>query len=92
MADPTSNRPPTTEELTKQRFIIIDEVGPPYSPNHPLWRVMQDAYFEGRNPGISEPHGYAAELRAIAKYLFEHRQMAAATLLLAEADKAEAGE
>lgn len=35
---------------------------------------------------------YAAELRAIAKYLFEHRHGGAATLLLAEADRAEAGD
>ena len=34
--------------------------------SRPLWRVMQVAYFQGRDPGCSERHGYAAEIRAIA--------------------------
>jgi hypothetical protein len=32
----------------------------------PLWHIMQEAYFRGRDPGHSERHGYAAELRALA--------------------------
>ena len=35
----------------------------------PLWEVMQGAYFEGRNPGLSERHGYAAEIRALRDWL-----------------------
>lgn len=35
----------------------------------PLWEVMQGAYFEGRNPGFSERHGYAAEIRAMRDWL-----------------------
>ena len=64
----------------------------------PLWRVMQDAYFKGRNPGMSEPHGYAAELRAIAEEVWRRGSEGIATdygdiwnWLHAEADRAEAG-
>jgi hypothetical protein len=37
--------------------------------NPPLWEVMQAAYFRGGRPGFSEPHGYAAEIRALADWL-----------------------
>ena len=66
------------------------------TPNRPsLWRVMQDAYFKGRNPGNSDHHGYAAEIRAIADemvlqfdpWLEEHA--AVADWLEAEARRAE---
>jgi hypothetical protein len=40
----------------------------------PLCEVMQAAYFEGRRPGLSELHGYAAELRAIADAVVPHRE------------------
>ena len=40
----------------------------------PLWEVMQVAYFQGRDPGCSEPHGYAAEIRALADWI-EKRQI-----------------
>ena len=73
-----------------------------YTPNPPLWLVMQSAYFKGRNPGMSEPYGYAAELRAVADWigndiadLCSQTYLGAsvvATELLAEADRAEAGE
>ena len=36
--------------------------------SRPLWEVMQSAYFEGR-AALSEPHGYAAELRALAEII-----------------------
>ena len=40
------------------------------TPNRPpLWEVLQGAYFQGRNPGLSERHGYAAEIRAVADWL-----------------------
>ena len=39
-------------------------------PNRPpLWWAMQGAYFSGRNPGLSDRHGYAAEIRAVADWL-----------------------
>jgi hypothetical protein len=37
--------------------------------NQPLWRVMEGAFLEGRNPGFSDRHGYAAEIRAVANWL-----------------------
>lgn len=65
--------------------------------NRPLWEVMQAAYFKGRNPGISEPHGYAAELRAIAEEIERRDDQGLnrepgriAQWLHAEADRAEA--
>jgi hypothetical protein len=30
---------------------------------------MQGAYFEGRNPGLNDRHGYAAEIRALRDWL-----------------------
>jgi hypothetical protein len=73
------------------------------TPNRPpLWEVMQDAYFKGRNPGISEPHGYAAEIRAIAdeaQVQFDghfagrwEKELRIIDWLRAEADRADAGE
>lgn len=40
------------------------------TPNRPpLWWAMQGAYFEGRNPGLNDRHGYAAEIRALRDWL-----------------------
>lgn len=40
------------------------------APNRPpLWEVMQSAYFKGRDPGFSERHGYAAEIRALRDWI-----------------------
>lgn len=69
------------------------------TPNRPLWKVMHSAYI---NSGRMQ-EGYAAELRAIAKWISERHPIDPATgagvgattvvsELLAEADRAEAGE
>jgi hypothetical protein len=42
--------------------------------DQPLWWVMQGAYFEGRNPGFSDRHGYAAEIRAVADWIKRHQE------------------
>jgi hypothetical protein len=62
------------------------------TPDLPLWKLMLQAYDRScAPPGMTweDWNGYAEELRAVAKYLFERRQGAAATLLLEEADKAD---
>ena len=33
--------------------------------DQPLWQAMEAAFIEGRKPGCSDPHGYAAEIRAL---------------------------
>jgi len=66
----------------------------------PLWQLMEAAFLEGRKLGHCDRLGYAAELRAIAKWLkdndsnFQMGGDAAVTadLLLEEADFAERGE
>lgn len=73
----------------------------------PLWEVMQGAYFEGRNPGFSDRHGYAAEIRALRDWLVPEESMPSdelsswdrlwerqrlRALLTAEAERAERGE
>jgi hypothetical protein len=58
----------------------------------PLWRVMDAVTKAAWNDGANTAAAKAAELDAIAMYLFDHRQGAAATLLLNEAKRAEAGE
>lgn len=35
----------------------------------PLWMTMQLAFFEGRNPGLNDRYGYAAEIRALRDWL-----------------------
>lgn len=65
----------------------------------PLWWAMQGAYFEGRNPGFSDRHGYAAEIRALRDWLVPEEQpplgpagkahMTLRALLTAEADRAD---
>jgi hypothetical protein len=35
----------------------------------PLWRAMEAAYYQGRDPGHNERHGYAAEIRAVGVWL-----------------------
>jgi hypothetical protein len=86
------------------------------TPNRPLWRIMEAAYFQGRKPGYCDRLGYAAELLAIADWLVPEEPPYAALFpgernaidianhgqrsqrqalrakLLAEADRAEAGE
>jgi hypothetical protein len=70
------------------------------TPNHPpLWQIMADAYIQSLVLHESYPC-YAAEIRAIAAELAnkesewraECSDMSAVQWLLAEADKAEAGE
>ncbi len=65
----------------------------------PLWKVMESAFIEGRNPGYCDRRGYAAEIRAIAEWLWKQGtldEVAARAdvikMLFAEADRAEAGE
>ena len=41
----------------------------------PLWEVMEEAFLKGRQPGHSDPHGYAAELRAIADEVVPEEQI-----------------
>jgi hypothetical protein len=73
---------------------------PEPAPNRPLWRVMDDAFMKAR-PQSS--HGIAAELRAIAQWIRAKHLLPLATEtyiganvvaaeLLAEADRAEAGD
>ncbi len=40
----------------------------------PLWKLMESAFLEGRNPGYNDQPGYAAELCAVADWL-EQRQI-----------------
>jgi hypothetical protein len=67
----------------------------------PLWEVMRDAYLSTH--AFRSQHFYAAELRAIAKWIRQRHPLAAdsvdyigtslvAAELLTEADRAEAGE
>lgn len=60
----------------------------------PLWNLMQAVYFNGRNPGFSEAHGYAAEILAVRDWLKAKLPEGGAwhVLLTAEADRAERGE
>jgi hypothetical protein len=58
---------------------------------------MQDAYFDAGRAPFSEPHGYAAEIRAIVKEAsrrYEGNDPAISLIawLEMEADRAEAGE
>jgi hypothetical protein len=39
------------------------------TPQEPLWRLIESAFLAGRNPGFSDRHGYAAEIRAVADWL-----------------------
>ena len=59
--------------------------------SRPLWEVMQSAYFEGR-AALSERHGYAAEIRALAEIIEQRNDRdpgETADWLRAEADRAE---
>ena len=65
----TPNRPP----LSPLAQAVVDaHYGAPAmtTPNRlPLWWTMQGAYFKGRNPGLNDRHGYAAEIRALRDWL-----------------------
>lgn len=67
----------------------------------PLWLLMEAAYHKRRDPGLSERHDYAREIRAVRDYIRHHvpgngwhtwqiRQLM--DLLNAEADRAEQGD
>jgi hypothetical protein len=66
----------------------------------PLWRVMEAAYYEGRDPGNNERHGYAAEIRAVRDWIQLHGDLTMKIstwhqiydLLTAEAERAERGD
>jgi hypothetical protein len=69
--------------------------------NRPLWQVMHDAdiIVKKETGPIASRRGYAAELRAIAEWLYKQGSLADVVaganmikLLYAEADRAEAGE
>jgi hypothetical protein len=68
------------------------------TPNRPpLWEEMQAAYFKGRNPGLNDRHGYAAEIRALRDWLVPEGLLTAdetdiRDMLTAEADRAERGD
>jgi hypothetical protein len=66
--------------------------------NRPLWELMHDAFITVGLSGPRGHRGFAAEIRAIAKAMAEAEQRGEFTskglygCLLAEADRAEAGE
>jgi hypothetical protein len=65
------------------------------TPNRPpLWEEMQAAYFKGREPGLNDRHGYAAEILALRDWLKSELPEGGAwhVLLTAEADRAERGD
>jgi hypothetical protein len=68
------------------------------TPNRPLWEVMEASFLAGRNPGYCDRRGYAAELRAIAGEMCSRFFSSIEDnpvfydWLLAEADRAEAGQ
>lgn len=59
------------DRLHKLENLAQDKV-PVSNPNpgkENLWQMMEKAYFEGRNPGYNDRHGYANEIRAIRDYI-----------------------
>lgn len=65
------------------------------TPNRPpLWLLMEAAYHKRRDPGLSERHDYAAEIRAIAMAIPSEVFGAAGVRLwlLEESNRAERGD